>query len=321
MRRCFRRHWFLTGVGVAIAVSRWAPWVGAVGGPLHPEITVKAAVGAIFFLSGLSLQPSQLNRAIRNFKLHALIQTTSFVLVPLAVMTAPCVALCEGTIAVACMPPPVSSAAILTRAAGGNDAAAIFNAAIGSVLGVFVTPLLLLKLVPAATAGTTNIAAVLCDLCVSVLCPLAVGQCARPFHARRLPLGTIGQATLLLIIYTTFCDAFARRESLEPSDLAKTALFLVLLQIFLMSLVFCLATRLFSLSPPDVVCALFSATHKSLTLGIPILRVVFSDNLPALSAPLLIYHPTQILLGGLLVTSLRSWLLSSPSSPRLINIV
>ena len=35
---------------------------------------------------------------------------------------------------VGCMPPPVSSAVILTKAVGGNEAAAIFNSAFGSFL-------------------------------------------------------------------------------------------------------------------------------------------------------------------------------------------
>ncbi|MEQ2231372.1 hypothetical protein ILYODFUR_038905 [Ilyodon furcidens] len=48
---------------------------------------------------------------------------------------------------VSCMPPPVSSAVILTKAVGGNEAAAIFNSAFGSFLGIVVTPLLLLLFV------------------------------------------------------------------------------------------------------------------------------------------------------------------------------
>jgi predicted Na+-dependent transporter len=47
-------------------------------------------------------------------------------------------------ITVGCMPPPVSSAVILTKSVGGNEAAAIFNSAIGSFLGIIVTPVLLL---------------------------------------------------------------------------------------------------------------------------------------------------------------------------------
>jgi solute carrier family 10 (sodium/bile acid cotransporter), member 7 len=51
---------------------------------------------------------------------------------------------------VSCMPPPVSSAVILTRAVGGNEAAAIFNSAFGSFLGIIVTPLTLLYFVSIA---------------------------------------------------------------------------------------------------------------------------------------------------------------------------
>ena len=48
---------------------------------------------------------------------------------------------------VGCMPPPVSSAVIIAKAIGGNEAAAIFNSALGSFLGITVTPLLLLLFV------------------------------------------------------------------------------------------------------------------------------------------------------------------------------
>ena len=59
------------------------------------------------------------------------------------------------------MPPPVSSAVILTKSVGGNEvgvvlsaiitylfqAAAIFNSAMGSFLGIVFTPILLLVFV------------------------------------------------------------------------------------------------------------------------------------------------------------------------------
>ena len=50
-------------------------------------------------------------------------------------------------LALSCMPPPVSSAVILTKSVGGNEAAAIFNSALGSIIGVVVTPALLLRMV------------------------------------------------------------------------------------------------------------------------------------------------------------------------------
>ena len=46
------------------------------------------------------------------------------------------------------------------------------------------------------------------------------------------------------------------------------------------------------------------------SVGIPILKIVYGGDpqLSVMSIPLLIYHPTQILLGGLLVPSVRGWM-------------
>jgi len=55
------------------------------------------------------------------------------------------------------MPPPVSSAVIFTKAVGGNDAAAIFNSAFGSFLGIVVSPLLVFLFVSYFFRGITQI--------------------------------------------------------------------------------------------------------------------------------------------------------------------
>ena len=126
---------------------------------MHPEFTVKYfAVGFIFFNSGLSLKSEELKRAVMQVKLHVFVQVKisnkknvlktefkSFTLlfVPifmyffksvLAKVTSLDPWLLSGLTVVSCMPPPVSSAVILTKAVGGNEAAAIFNSAFGSFL-------------------------------------------------------------------------------------------------------------------------------------------------------------------------------------------
>lgn len=76
-----------------------------------------------------------------------------------------------------CMPPPVSSAAILTRAAGGNEAAAIFNSVFGSFLGIFVTPPLLLNVV--GVSSQVPALGIVKSLGSTVVLPLFVGQVVR----------------------------------------------------------------------------------------------------------------------------------------------
>lgn len=50
----------------------------------------------------------------------------------------------------------------------------------------------------------------------------------------------------------------------------------------------------------------------SLSSGIPMLKIVFAgyEHLSLISVPLLIYHPAQILLGSILVPTIRSWMTS-----------
>lgn len=49
-----------------------------------------------------------------------------------------------------------------------------------------------------------------------------------------------------------------------------------------------------------------------LLAGIPMLKIVFAgyEHLSLISVPLLIYHPAQILLGSLLVPTIKSWMVS-----------
>ena len=56
--------------------------------------------------------------------------------------------------------------------------------------------------------------------------------------------------------------------------------------------------------------------------GIPIIKILFSSHsgMSVISIPLLIYHPTQILIGGLLVPTIRGWLISK-SKHRYLHIL
>ncbi|PIK37145.1 putative sodium/bile acid cotransporter 7-B isoform X2 [Apostichopus japonicus] len=171
------------------------------------------------------------------------------------------------------MPPPVSSAVILTKAVGGNEAAAIFNSAFGSFLGIIVTPVLLLMFL--GSSSSVPFSTIFSQLSVTVIVPLILGQFVRQYvkdwlEQRKPPFGEVGKGVLLLIIYSTFCDTFS-----------STAL---------------------------------QVNHKSIAgiivVGIPMLKIVFAgyEQLSLISIPLLIYHPTQILLGGLLINSIKEWM-------------
>ena len=230
--------------------------------------------------------------------------------------------LINGFIIVSCMPPPVSSAVILTKTVGGNDAAAIFNSALGSFLGIFVSPALILMTL--GLSGDVPFFKIFAQLCMTVVIPIIAGQYLRPkivdwMEEHKPPFGTVASCTLLLIIYSAFCDTFSNKDiSLPRSELLTVLVTVVIIQLSLLTLVFTITqSSYFKFSKPDTVCAMYCSTHKSLTLGIPMLKIMYSGD-PALSLitiPLLMYHPCQILIGGLLAPKLRSWMLTDKSLP------
>lgn len=318
-----RKHWLLVGIFSCIFLASLYPSLGVKEGPLKPEYTVKyGAVSIIFFISGISLKTDSIYYTLQQHRLHIFIQSFTFIFIPIFIRLL-IVALnvlgvdtwiIKGLITVACMPPPVSSAVILTKAAQGNETAAIFNSVLGSFLGIIVTPLLLLF-----NLGFTTVVPLLgtiVQLSSTVLFPLLVGQCVRrftQFRGHTLPLNTISQCALLFVIYTTFCDTFHTPETgLNASDILVTMILVMLIQMLLLAISFSFARSLRYFTPADVVCAMFCSTHKSLTLGIPILRIMFHglSHLSQISLPLLVYHPTQMILGGLLVSNLKEWVYS-----------
>ncbi|XP_039246996.1 sodium/bile acid cotransporter 7 isoform X2 [Pipra filicauda] len=225
---------------------------------------------------------------------------------------------------VGCMPPPVSSAVILTKAVGGNEAAAIFNSAFGSFLGIVITPLLLLLFL--GSSSSVPFTSIFSQLFMTVVVPLIIGQIVRRYikdwlERKKPPFGAISSCVLLMIIYTTFCDTFANPNI----DLDKFSLIIIVFIIFSVQMSFMFLTFLFStrnnstFTPADTVAIVFCSTHKSLTLGIPMLKIVFAgyEHLSLISVPLLIYHPAQILLGSLLVPTIKSWMVSRQKALKL----
>ncbi|KAF7283167.1 hypothetical protein GWI33_001230 [Rhynchophorus ferrugineus] len=317
-----KKNWLLVGILCCIFLAGIYPKLGSKEGPLKTEYSVKyGAVSLMFLISGFSLKTDSIFHTFQQYKLHLFIQIFTFILIP--IYTQGFVRfitifginswVLKGLVTVACMPPPVSSAVILTRAAQGNEIAAIFNSVFGSFLGIIFTPILLLF-----NLGSTTIVPLfgtVIQLTTTVLLPLVLGQLIKvftQFRAHNIPLNTISQCALLFVIYTTFCDSFSVPETgLSALDVIFTILSVLILQITLIIISFKTSTLLKKVfGPADVIAILFCSTHKSLTLGIPILKIMFHgySHLSQISLPLLIYHPTQIILGGLMVSQLKDWL-------------
>jgi solute carrier family 10 (sodium/bile acid cotransporter), member 7 len=105
-------------------------------------------ISLIFFFYGLKLSPEKLRAGLGNFRLHLLVQLSTFLLFPLIVLPFYPLMKTEGQqtlwlamFFLAALPSTVSSSVVLTSLAKGNVPAAIFNASISGIIGIMVTPL------------------------------------------------------------------------------------------------------------------------------------------------------------------------------------
>jgi sodium/bile acid cotransporter 7 len=305
---------FMLGMLAAVLLAWLWPAPGARGGFLQPELLNRLGVALIFFLHGLMLSPRALRAGTLRWRLHLVVQTATFGLFPLLGLGAISAlgaglpaALRTGLFFLCALPSTVSTSVALTAVARGNVPAALFNATLSSLLGVFLTPLWLglLHSVAGAAHGLP-LGAVILDLVLWLLLPLALGQLLRPSlgalaerHAAHIH--RIDRGTILLLIYTSFCDSFQAGTwaGHGVQSLLKAAALCALLLASVM-LATTVAGRALGFSPEDRIVAIFCGSKKTLASGVPMARLIFGSD-PGVSLillPLMIYHPLQLVVCG-----------------------
>ena len=308
--------WFLWGMLLAVILAWLFPSPGARGGWMHPEILTKAGVALIFFLHGVALSFAALKASTLHWRLHLVVQGSTFVIFPLVGLAL--FKLTEtwlladvrlGFFYLCAVPSTVSTSVALTATAGGNVPAAVFNATLSSLLGVVLTPLWMTAV--ARTSGDVlPLDKVVLDLVLWLVLPLVVGQLARPilgaWAARnRAKINNIDRLTILLLVYTSFCDSVVLGIWSDHGLMVLAATFIISVVLFFV--VFSLVgfiCDLLKFSTPDRIATVFCGSKKSLASGVPMAQLMFAQNpsLGLILLPIMVYHPLQLIICGVLAS-------------------
>ncbi|KAI8971905.1 SBF-like CPA transporter family-domain-containing protein [Mycotypha africana] len=366
LKAAFLKYWFLLGLFIAIFFAWLFPNVARKGGYLRAEWSIKwGAVIIIFFISGLSLRTRILAQTILRIRLHFLIQFINLILIPFFVFglvimffklhTPLNSLLLIGVVIAASTPTTVSSNVVMTKNANGNEASALMNAALGNILGIFVSPSLvsyfqvpLLAASPedesANTAGgSVDYITVLKQLGLTVLLPLVVGQGIQlaftepvaKFKAKAR-LSDVSSFCLLLMVWSVFSDAI--HAGSFSAVAGKDILGIALLNFFfyiLFSITCLFLARLpypekligrqqwiekIRYSREDTVAVMFCGATKTVAMGVPLINVLYQKGDPGtigvLSTPLLLYHVEQLILGNIEVEILKKWVLKGQEADK-----
>ncbi|MEX0777421.1 MAG: bile acid:sodium symporter family protein [Phycisphaeraceae bacterium] len=319
-----RSQWFSVAmVGLFVLAWLWPQLAAAIG---LGGFTKHAAIMLIFLVSGLSLRLEESIRALGAWRLHMGIQGLNLVLIPLAcwLLVRPVAdtlpeGLVVGLYLPAAVPTTITSCVIFTQFAGGNTAAALLNAVAGNMAGVFISPLLLILMLGASDVQISlDPWQVFAQLGLIVLLPFALGQLLHNRLPTRNPkfrkiAGQINRSCILLIIYLAFGELFLRDIGEVAWARVLVPLVLLLPAHLLLVLASDAVAKLLRLGRADRVAMLFCAPQKTLSLGVPMATAVLASRPELLGLallPILVYHPIQLLFGGILEERLRRFRIS-----------
>ncbi|MDT5267243.1 MAG: solute carrier family 10 (sodium/bile acid cotransporter), er 7 [Mycobacterium sp.] len=296
---------FLIALLAVVALAAVLPAGGAFGDGL--SVATKIVIALLFALYGARLAPAQAWHGLRHWRLHLLVLAATFVAFPLLGVAAKALVpgvltpdLYTGVLFLCLVPSTVQSSIAFTSIAHGNVPAAIVSASLSNILGVVLTPLLVVLLMHTAGGVRVDGSAVL-GIVVQILLPFVIGQMLRPLVSGwldRHPVvtKTFDRGSILLVVYTAFSLSMTEHIWSTVSVrrlLAVTAVCVVLLAIMLTLTVG--TARLDRLNRADMTVLLFCGSKKSLASGLPMALVFFGTGAASLiMLPLIIFHQIQL---------------------------
>lgn len=300
-----------------IVLAKLFPQGGTGEGPWSLSSLSSYGVSLIFFFYGLKLNFAELRAGLRNWKLHTIVHGSTFILFPLLVLIfkglIPTTAypLWLGAFFLASLPSTVSSSVVMVSIAEGNIPAAIFNASISSIIGVFITPVWM-SMVNIGGSGNVNMTDIILKLVLQVLVPVVLGLALNKkwgHWAKRYKkeLKYFDQAIILTIVYTAFCESFAKHLFDNIGVVELLLLGVCMLALFFVAyIITSLICKALSFNREDTITATFCGSKKSLVHGTVMSKVLFGNSTMTgiLLLPLMLYHALQLIVVSMIAQRL-----------------
>ncbi len=303
---------FTLALLATVSLASLLPATGALAAGL--ERATVGVVALLFFMHGAKLSREAVLAGIGHWRLHLLVVGSTFALFPvlglaLRPLLAPLVTpeLYTGVLFLCVLPATVQSAIAFTAVAGGNMAAAVCSASASTLLGIFITPVLVGAVLPQAGSAEQDVLAGIGRIMLQLMLPFVAGHLLRPwiggFMARRAAaLKYVDQGSVLLVVYTAFSAAVAGGlwKLLPLPALAGLLVVCAVLLGLVLGFTTWISRRL-GFSREDEITIVFCGSKKSLVSGVPMAKVLFdSEAAGAIVLPLMVFHQLQLMVCAVL---------------------
>jgi len=331
LTRRMARDWFLVGMFSAVVLATLLPDLGASGGVLHADMLGNAGIFLIFLFHGAGISPESMRHGLSRWKLHVMVQLTTFVVFPLLWFAFRAAFggvvpedLMLGFLYLCALPSTISSSVAMTAIAQGNVPGAIFNATLSSLLGIFLTPLIV-ALTIGSQGGSLSLSHAMMNIAGLLFLPFVVGQALRPWLGRFIArhkkrVNSFDKIAILVLVFNSFCDSVRgglwrdHGAGLLVMTVCGSALFLAAALAFTT-----VAARLLGFNRPDAIAAVFCGSKKTLASGVPMAKLLFGAH-PALGVivlPIMFYHQIQLFVCSVLAERYARAGAAAPEASRL----
>lgn len=303
----YRPDFLIVAILAAVVVALLLPVRGHAAD--IADIITKLAIAFLFFLYGARLSPQEALKGLMHWRLHLVILAFTFLIYPLLGLALtpikPLVGepLFLGILYLTLVPSTVQSSVAFTSIARGNVAASIVAASASSLLGVFLTPLLVLLLM--SNSGGLHVdATTFLDIGVQLLLPFALGQLLRRWvvnFAKSPATKKVDQLSIALVVYVSFSDGVVSGVWSSVSWLTIIGLLAgSVVAVYFMLWLSSVVSRKAGFNYEDQVSIQFAGTKKSLAAGLPMAAVLFGGaSLGMMILPLMIFHQVQLIICSL----------------------
>ncbi len=298
---------FVLAIIAVVIIAYFFPEPGSEQSKIPLNAISSIGVSLIFFFYGLKLSPGKIKSGLKNWKLHVLIQSSTYLLFPAIVILAyPFLKEAHFSIwlaflFLAALPSTVSSSVVMVSIAKGNVTSAIFNASISGIIGILMTPLLM-SFFLTANGESGNQSEIIQQLLLKVLLPIILGILLNPIFKKWVVkysniISEFDRLIILLIVYESFSHAFIENIFVAVPALVFVALaFSVVFLFFATYYILKFIAEKFNFKPKDVITTTFCGSKKSLVHGSLFLLVlgIPDDQKVLFLLPVMIYHSFQL---------------------------
>ena len=306
---------FTLAIVATVVIASFLPCHGE-GAVIFSWLTT-LAIAVMFFMQGARLSRDAVISGLRQWRLHAVILTSTFIVFPILgfgfralfphLISPP---MLIGLLYICLLPSTVQSSIAFTSIGHGNVPAAICAATFSTLIGVIVTPImasLLLKTHGAQGGGHGGGFGAIGGIFLELLLPFILGQLLRPWIAdwaarNRNILKFTDRGSIILVVYTAFSAAVMRGiwHQLPLSGFAE----IIVSNGILLALVLLITTygsRALGFARPEEIAIVFCGSKKSAASGVPMANVLFGASTVGLIVlPLIIFHQMQLMVCAVL---------------------